>query len=124
VILNRISTKLAFCFLISLTALEIGTINASLLPAYAQTDDAALLTTQIVKLHGEGRYSEAVPLALRLLGLRENALGPDHVDVAASLNILAELYRVQGNLAAAEPLFKRSLAIREKALGPNHVDFA
>ncbi|MBF0602527.1 MAG: CHAT domain-containing protein, partial [Nitrospirae bacterium] len=56
--------------------------------------------------------------------IREKALGPEHPDVAQSLNNLAELYRVQGHYAQAEPLYKRSLAIREKALGPEHPEVA
>ncbi len=47
-------------------------------------------------------------------------LGPEHPDVAESLNNLAELYRAQGKYAGAEPLYKRALAIWEKALGPEH----
>jgi tetratricopeptide (TPR) repeat protein len=47
-------------------------------------------------------------------------LGPEHPDVATSLNNLAALYRDQGEYAAAEPLYKRALAIRDKALGPEH----
>ena len=54
----------------------------------------------------------------------EKALGPDHPNVATSLNNLAELYRTQGQYAQAEPLYKRSLAIVEKALGPNHPNVA
>jgi tetratricopeptide (TPR) repeat protein len=50
--------------------------------------------------------------------------GPDHPDVATSLNNLALLYKTQGHYAKAEPLYKRSLAIREKALGPDHPDVA
>jgi tetratricopeptide (TPR) repeat protein len=53
--------------------------------------------------------------------IREKALGPEHPDVATSLNNLAELYRDQGQYGAAEPLYKRSLAILEKALGPQHI---
>ncbi len=49
-----------------------------------------------------------------------NALGPDHPDLAASLNNLAALYQAQGKYAEAEPLYKRSLAIAEKAFGPEH----
>ncbi|MFH0910158.1 MAG: tetratricopeptide repeat protein, partial [Planctomycetota bacterium] len=56
----------------------------------------------------------------RSLAISEKALGPDHPDVATSLNNLAELYRAQGQYAAAEPLYKRALAILEKALGPDH----
>ena len=51
-------------------------------------------------------------------------LGPDHPDVATSLNNLAALYHDQGRYADAEPLYKRSLAIHEKSLGPDHPDVA
>jgi tetratricopeptide (TPR) repeat protein len=49
---------------------------------------------------------------------------PEHPDVAASLNNLAQLYKAQGRYADAEPLFKRSLAISEKTLGPDHPNVA
>ncbi|MBP1748989.1 MAG: Kinesin light chain [Deltaproteobacteria bacterium] len=70
------------------------------------------------------RYAEAEPLFQHSLTIREKTLGPDHPDVAISLNNLAELYRQQGRYAEAEPLFQRSLAIWEKALGPFHPDVA
>jgi len=38
------------------------------------------------------RYNEAIPLAERVLGIREKVLGLHHPDVAASLNNLAELF--------------------------------
>jgi tetratricopeptide (TPR) repeat protein len=49
------------------------------------------------------------------LAINKKALGPDHPDVAGSLNNLAELYRAQGRYAEAEPLHKRSLAISEES---------
>jgi tetratricopeptide (TPR) repeat protein len=55
------------------------------------------------------------------LGIREKALGPDHPDMATSLNNLAMLYRTKGNYAEAEVLLKRALAIKKKALGPDHL---
>jgi tetratricopeptide (TPR) repeat protein len=58
------------------------------------------------------------------LAIAEKALGPEHPDVAASLNNLAALLRAQGSYAEARPLLERSLAIREKALGPEHPDVA
>jgi tetratricopeptide (TPR) repeat protein len=51
-------------------------------------------------------------------------LGPDHPEVATSLNNLAVLYKRQGKYEDAEPLYKRALRIREKALGPDHPDTA
>ncbi len=58
------------------------------------------------------------------MAIVEKALGPEHPDVANSLNNLAVLYHAQERNAEAEPLFQRSLAILEKALGPEHPDVA
>jgi hypothetical protein len=58
------------------------------------------------------------------LAIQEKALGPEHPDVALSLNGLAELCRSQGRDSEAEPLYLRALAIREKALGPDHPQLA
>ena len=54
----------------------------------------------------------------------ENALGPEHPNVATSLNNLAGLYEDQGKYAEAEPLYRRALAIQENALGPMHPHLA
>ena len=57
----------------------------------------------------QGRYRDAEPLYKRSLTIREKVLGPDHPDVAVSLNSLAQLYHAEGHYADAEPLYKRSL---------------
>ena len=44
----------------------------------------------------QGRYGEAEPLYQRALKIREKVLGPEHPDVAHSLNNLAALYHAQG----------------------------
>jgi tetratricopeptide (TPR) repeat protein len=72
----------------------------------------------------QGRYSEAEPLYVRSLSIREQQLGADHPDVATSLNNLAELYRSQGRYSEAEPLYGRSLSIWEQQLGADHPDVA
>ena len=41
---------------------------------------------------------------------REKALGPDHPDVAISLNNLADLYRAQGRYADALPIVQRTIS--------------
>jgi tetratricopeptide (TPR) repeat protein len=87
--------------------------------------EASLLCNETgAYLYERGRYQEAEPLLQRALAIREQALGPQHPDVAHSLNDLAELYRAQGKYAEAEPLYQRALAIREQALGPQHPDVA
>jgi CHAT domain-containing protein len=92
--------------------------------AHSQTKEAGALSAQFTKLYQQGRYSEAIPLAQRILAISEKSLGPEHPNVATWLNNLAEMYKEQGRYTDAEPLFKRSLAIEEKALGPNHPDVA
>ena len=69
-------------------------------------------------------HDEAEPHLLKALAIREKFLGPEHPDVAASLNGLALLYHSQGEYAKAEPFQQRALAILEKALGPEHPDMA
>src|SRR5262249_5542034 len=69
-------------------------------------------------------YAKAEPLYQRSLKIRESKLGPDHPDVAQSLNNLATLYKAQGQYAQAEPLYQRSLKIWEAKLGPDHPDVA
>jgi len=71
-----------------------------------------------------GAYSAAEEPLTRSLMINEKVHGPDHSDVAQSLNNLAALYYTQGKYREAEPLYKRSLAIREKVHGPDHPDVA
>jgi hypothetical protein len=73
----------------------------------AQNGGVTARSAQIAELSRAGKYSEAIPLARRLLADMEKVHGPDHRDVAASLNNLALLYGSQGQDADAEPLYKR-----------------
>ena len=70
------------------------------------------------------KYVQAEPLLKRALAIDEKTLGPDHPDVAKTLNNLAVLYLKQRNYAQAEAIYKRALAIDEKTLGPNHPNVA
>jgi tetratricopeptide (TPR) repeat protein len=79
-----------------------------------------ILNQEAIELYQQGKYDRAVIVAEKALEVAEANVGPNHPDVATSLNNLAALYYTQGDYAKAEPLYKRSLAIREKALGPNH----
>jgi len=93
-------------------------------PAYAQGDAWKTLNDEVESLYRQGQYDRAIVVAKKALDVAERTVGPDHPNVATSLNNLAALYQAQGQYAQAEPLYKRSLAIREKALGPNHPDVA
>jgi tetratricopeptide (TPR) repeat protein len=94
-------------------------------PAYAQEALWNELNDRVDTLYEQGRYTEMAQVAKEALKVAENTFGPDHPNLATSLNNLAELYRrLQGKYAAAEPLYQRALAIYEKALGPDHPDVA
>jgi hypothetical protein len=68
----------------------------------ARTADLATVLGDSLYLIGD--YAGAQPPYECALALREQALGPDHPEVATSLNYLAVLYHTQGRYAEAEPL--------------------
>ena len=85
-------------------------------------ENIAVLNQQMMQLYGQGRFQEAVPLAAEIVSRFETAFGPDDVEVASSLNNLAELYVRLHRYPEAEPLYRRSLAIRQHVLGNDHPD--
>jgi tetratricopeptide (TPR) repeat protein len=84
----------------------------------ASPEELAKLQAEVEELHQQGRYSEAIPLATRVLETEEKTLGPEHPDVARSLDNLASLHQATGDYAQAVLLYERSLAIQENALAP------
>ncbi len=60
----------------------------------------------------------------RALALREEALGSDHVLVAAVIGDLAMVRSLRGAHHEAKLLFERALAIEEQAYGPRHPSVA
>ncbi|MBO0719360.1 MAG: tetratricopeptide repeat protein [Blastocatellia bacterium] len=72
------------------------------------------------KLREAGKYGEALPLAERVLEIRERFLGAEHPDVAVAIDSLASIYIDRGDYGKAEPLYLRALELREKALGKDH----
>jgi CHAT domain-containing protein/tetratricopeptide (TPR) repeat protein len=70
------------------------------------------------------QYQEGILVAKRALAMRQELLGAEHPDVAASLQILGTLYLKAGNFALAESAQQQALALREKLLGPEHRDTA
>jgi tetratricopeptide (TPR) repeat protein len=71
-----------------------------------------------------GRYTEAEPLCMRSLAIKDEQLGANHPSTAFILHNLAGLYGSMGRYTEAEPLCMRSLAINEEQLGANHPDTA
>ena len=86
----------------------------------SEREKAAILNQQMAELYKQKRFPEAVSVAEKVLSIKQKALGPEHPEVAQSLNNLGEIHRSLGNYLVAEPLFKKALKIAEKALGPEH----
>jgi CHAT domain-containing protein/Tfp pilus assembly protein PilF len=97
---------------------------ASEAPTDARLQEAQAALDEATKLQKEGKYAEAIPKGEQALTLREAVLGSTHLEVAACLILLGELYQQQGEQPRAEPLLQRGLAIREEALGKHHPDVA
>lgn len=85
---------------------------------------AGLLYEMASYLQARARYSEAEPFYQRALRIREQRSGREHLNVAASLDGLANLYRDRGKYGEAESLYQRALRIQEQQLGQGHLDVA
>ena len=82
------------------------------------------LSTLALALRLQGKHSEALPLAERLVALRAKAYGPDETSMGIALHNNAEILIAQGRYADAEKLQARALAIFEKKLGTIHQNTA
>jgi tetratricopeptide (TPR) repeat protein len=73
-------------------------------------------------LNYPAELAQAIQYFEKAIALQEKS--EQSIDLAASLNDLAELYRSMGRYSEAEPLYQRSLAIHEAQLGADHPDTA
>jgi CHAT domain-containing protein len=92
-------------------------------------DRAALRQAQaesgrVEQLRQQGRYKEAVQIAVRVLAVVRNVLGEKHPKYALSLNNLANLYQDLGEHGRALPLFLEARDLRRQVQGEKHPDYA
>lgn len=80
------------------------------------------LTKCAVRLYKQGKYSEAEPILIQALEMRQASLGLEHPDTATSVNNLAMLYEKQGRHKESLPLLERALGICERSMGAEHPD--
>ena len=71
-----------------------------------------ILNDEVMELYRTGKYDRGVVVAKKALEVAEQNVGPDHPDVATSLENLAYLYRATHRDAEAEPLEQRAACIR------------
>jgi len=85
---------------------------------------ARKLHAEYTRLTREGRFTEARPLMLRAIKIREQVSGPDDLKVAVVLENLSMSYIQTGDYASAEPLELRVLEIKEKAFAQDSPEWA
>ncbi|MEA5567666.1 tetratricopeptide repeat protein [Anabaena sp. UHCC 0399] len=73
---------------------------------------------------GQGLYDKAAPWFEQCLEITKKRLREEHLNVATSLNNLAELYCSQGRYSEAETLYIQALALCRKLLGEEHPSVA
>ena len=71
-----------------------------------------LLNQEVIELYRAGKYDRAEIVAKKALEVAEKNVGPDHPNVAQSLNNLADLYRSTKRDEEAEKLEQRAARIR------------
>ncbi len=91
----------------------------------ASAQDRVIQTTraqsaEVQKLLDAGKFPEAQTLAEQVLAAREQALGPDHAEVASTLLQLAAIQRNRRDFDKAETQIQRALAIAAKVPAPGH----
>jgi tetratricopeptide (TPR) repeat protein len=70
------------------------------------------LNKEVMDPYRAGKYDQAVAVAQKALQVAEQNVGPDHPDVARSLENLAALYRATKRDTEAEGLEARAKKIR------------
>ena len=114
------SRSILAAILLALAALGASAEQGS---AQKEAAEAERLNAEVLKLYREGKYDEALPVAERVLELREKAFGGEDLKVAYALVNLANVRERRGEYKEAEPLFTRALAVAEKR-GAAETDFA
>ncbi len=92
--------------------------------AQAQEAEWKRLEQEVETHYEAGNLARAEAASRQAVAFAEARFGPDHPNLAASLNTLGLLLSEQAKAAEAEPVYRRALAIRERALGPGHPDVA
>ena len=81
---------------------------------------AIILSSTGVAYRRLSQNKKALELYGQALVIQEQVLGPDHPDVASTLNNQAVVLGERGDYAQGVKAHRRALAIREKQLGPDH----
>ncbi len=90
--------------------------------AELQPTNLAYLSAAGIFAYSLWQYHEAEKLLKSTLNIQERLLGPEHPELAKTLNNLGALYHSQGRFKQAEALYSWALEIYEPRFSPKHPD--
>eukprot|EP00287_Rhodomonas_sp_CCMP768_P010523 CAMPEP_0196720674 /NCGR_PEP_ID=MMETSP1091-20130531/3414_1 /TAXON_ID=302021 /ORGANISM="Rhodomonas sp., Strain CCMP768" /LENGTH=95 /DNA_ID=CAMNT_0042061975 /DNA_START=313 /DNA_END=597 /DNA_ORIENTATION=+ len=76
------------------------------------------------EMYDKGKFSDCLLVREHLLTATQHLHGHKHIDVAASLNNIGEVYRNLGKYEEALEKYNEALQIRRSKLGDDHIDVA
>ncbi len=79
----------------------------------SQSDEATRLSADVVKLFGETKYKEALPIAEKVVRLREQEFGANHFTTGEALRNLGFIQQANGDKKEAEKTLEKAIAIYE-----------
>ena len=88
----------------------------------AELKEASTLTESVIKLFNQGKYDEALPLANRVLQIREKLLPRNDPQISSALNNLGEIYTAKKDYKAAIQVYLRMLQAHEEVFGKEDVN--
>ena len=91
-------------------------------PELERAPDIEAITAKGVALYSEGKFAEAAEFIRAVIPRCETAFGPEHPQVLANRNNLANSLNALGKAAEAETEHQKVLAIRLRFLGADHND--
>lgn len=106
--------KIKFLTLFSFIIFVCAHVSAQTPEKSAAAQEADKLSREVVKLFKEKKFSEAEPVARRVIEVREKELGKDHLSVADAWRNLAYIELQLKNNKDAENAFDRAFEIYEK----------
>ena len=81
--------------------------------------EAKNLNVEVVKLFQQGKFEEALPIAQKVVQIREKELGKDHIETAQAMTNAGFVYYFLKNGKEAEKNFEGALAVFDKQNSPN-----
>ena len=100
-----------YCLVLSISA---QTTEQKTPPALPDLQEAVKLNREVVSLFGQKKFAEALPLAQKVVEIRERELGKTHLSVAQAYWNLANIQSQLGKRKESESSFENAFEVYER----------